>query len=242
MPVTVLITGFGPFPGAPFNPTATLAKALARRRRPALGDIVRIAHVFPTSYAAVERELPDLIARHRPDLVLLFGLAPRTPHLRVETRARNRRSTLFADIEGSHPSFSISVGGPAALLTQCPQRPLLTAVRAARVPARLSIDAGKYLCNFAYWRALELMGGNGALVQFVHVPNISRLDARKRGARRKPRRLTHADLLRAGEAVLLALLAAARGTARDRQRVCLAVRSSSDSAASRTEGRLAAVG
>jgi len=75
MALTVLITGFGPFPGAPFNPTAALAKRLARRRRPALSGTDRIAHVFPTSYAAVERELPDLIDRHRPDLVLLFGLA-----------------------------------------------------------------------------------------------------------------------------------------------------------------------
>jgi pyroglutamyl-peptidase len=242
MPVTVLITGFGAFPGAPFNPTATLAKALARRRRPALGDIVRIAHVFSTSYAAVERELPDLIARHRPDFVLLFGLAPRTPHLRIETRARNRRSTLFADIEGSHPSFSISAAGPATLLTQCPQRPLLTAARAAGVPARLSIDAGKYLCNFSYWRALELMRGNGGLVQFVHVPNISRPDARKRSARGKPRRLTHADLLRAGEAVLLALLVAARGTARNRQRVCPPARSRFDPTAIRTKKPVAAFG
>ncbi len=84
MPLTVLITGFGPFPGAPFNPTAALAENLARRRRPALSEVRRIAHVFPTSYAAVERELPDLIARYRPDLVLLFGLAPRTPHVRIE--------------------------------------------------------------------------------------------------------------------------------------------------------------
>ena len=37
----VLITGFGPFPGAPFNPSAALAKALARRRRPALAGIAR---------------------------------------------------------------------------------------------------------------------------------------------------------------------------------------------------------
>src|SRR6202165_4378316 len=106
MALTVLITGFGPFPGAPFNPTAALAKRLARRRRPALSATVRFAHVFPPSYAAVERELPDLIARHRPDLMLLFGLAPRTPHLRIETRARNRRSTLFADGDGMRASMA----------------------------------------------------------------------------------------------------------------------------------------
>src|SRR5260370_38320996 len=111
---TVLITGFGPFPGAPFNPTAALAKSLARRRRPALSGIDRIAHVFPTSYAAVERELPALIDRHRPDLLLLFGLAPRPPPLRVEARARNRRSALFCDVDGLHPSLASPPGGPAA--------------------------------------------------------------------------------------------------------------------------------
>src|ERR1700687_2192099 len=136
MALTVLITGFGPFPGAPFNPTAALAKRLARRRRPALSEIVRIAHVFPTSYAAVEREVPHLTARPRPDLMLLFGLAPRTPHLRIETRARNRRSTLFADVDGMHPSMAIRAGGPAALVAQARQPPLKIDARKARAAAR----------------------------------------------------------------------------------------------------------
>src|SRR5712692_4936949 len=56
----VLITGFGPFPGAPFNPSAALAKALARRRRPALAGIERSTYVFATTYASVDRELPKL--------------------------------------------------------------------------------------------------------------------------------------------------------------------------------------
>jgi pyroglutamyl-peptidase len=241
MALTVLITGFGPFPGAPFNPTAALAKGLARRRRPALSEIDRVAHVFPTSYAAVERELPDLIDRHRPDLVLLFGLAPRTPHLRIEARARNRRSTLFADVDGMHPSLAIRAGGPAALVAPALQQPLRIAARTARVPTRLSIDAGKYLCNFVYWRALELAGNHGGLVQFVHVPNASRVDARRRGRDGK-RRFTEADLLRAGEAILLALLVAARETPRKRERTLAAVRSSSDSAAARIKTRVSAIG
>ena len=59
----VLLAGFGPFPGAPFNPSAALAKALARRRRPAFaGSMQRITHVFATSYAAVDRDLPKLFA------------------------------------------------------------------------------------------------------------------------------------------------------------------------------------
>jgi hypothetical protein len=85
----ILVTGFGPFPGAPFNPTGQLVERLARLRRPALNDVTIVPHVFQTSYAAVDHDLPKLIARHKPDALLMFGLASRSKTLRIETRARN---------------------------------------------------------------------------------------------------------------------------------------------------------
>jgi pyroglutamyl-peptidase len=213
MPLTVLLTGFGPFPGAPFNPTAALAERLAARRRPAFADIKRVAYLFETSYAAVERELPALIKRVRPDVVLLFGVATRTKYLRVETRARNARSVLFPDAAGERPGGAvIDLGKPVTRSGRAPQRALLAAVRAQRLPVRLSLSAGRYLCNFAYWRALALTDGSDApIVQFIHVPVV------RRGPMRPAvqRRLTSGDLLRAGEAVLTALIVAARA----RQRV-----------------------
>ena len=99
MAVTILVTGFGPFPGAPFNPTGPLVERLARLRRPALADIKIIPHVFPTSYAAVDRELPKLIAEHKPRALLMFGLAARTKSLRIEMRARNALA-LLPDVSG----------------------------------------------------------------------------------------------------------------------------------------------
>jgi len=63
------------------------------------------------------------------------------------------------------------------------------------------------LCNFAYWHALAATEGSGApLVQFIHVPTVRR-GATRPGPRR---RLTSADLARAGEAILMALIMAAR--------------------------------
>src|SRR6185312_490720 len=94
MPPTILITGFGPFPGAPFNPTTPLVQRLARLRRPGLSDVRLIGHVFDTRYAAVDRELPELIARHRPDALLMFGVATRRKRLSIETRARNALALL----------------------------------------------------------------------------------------------------------------------------------------------------
>src|ERR1041385_278887 len=97
---SVLITGFGRFPGGPVNRSGPLALALARRRRPAFADLRRAVHIFETSYAAVDRELPRLLARHKPDIVLMFGLAARTPVVRIEMRARNAASILFPDVTG----------------------------------------------------------------------------------------------------------------------------------------------
>ena len=87
----VVLAGFGPFPGVPFNPSAVLVGELARRRRPALADIICSTHVFATSYAAVDRDLPKLFAE-KPDLFLIFGVAGRRRYLSVETRARNALS------------------------------------------------------------------------------------------------------------------------------------------------------
>src|SRR5208282_3699775 len=98
----VLLAGFGPFPGAPFNPSAALAKALAHRRRPAFAGIDLSTHAFATSYAAVDRDLPKLLAR-KPDIVLIFGLAARRRHVCVEALARNAVSLVIPDVDGEKP-------------------------------------------------------------------------------------------------------------------------------------------
>jgi pyroglutamyl-peptidase len=204
----ILITGFGPFPGAPFNPTEALARGLARLRRPALADTALSAHIFTTSYAAVDRDLPALIARHRPDVLLMFGLAARARTLRIETRARNALALLPDAAGGTLPRRQIVVGAPAALRLPVPAARLVIAARRTRLPVTLSRDAGKYLCNYLIWRAAEAAGraGGPRLAAFVHVPDIARTP-RRPGRRR---RFTQADLARAGTAVLLALAAAAR--------------------------------
>jgi pyroglutamyl-peptidase len=97
--IRLLVTGFGPFPGAPYNPTEPLVDRLVRLRRPAFEGIERIGHIFPVTYHAVDLQLPALLARHEPDVLLMFGLARRTPWCRVETRARNAITQLWPDAD-----------------------------------------------------------------------------------------------------------------------------------------------
>jgi pyroglutamyl-peptidase len=204
----VILAGFGPFPGAPVNPSGLLAKLLVRRRRPALAGLVRSAHVFATSYAAVDQGLPKLFAE-KPDIVLVFGLAGRRRQVCIETRARNAVSVLFPDASGQRPSRAvIKPGAPDALIGRAPFPQLVSAVRARKVPVRMSRDAGRYLCNYIYWRALERAPKGRPLVQFVHIPAVSLKPQRKRHGVHP--RMSVADLVPAGENLLIALLATSR--------------------------------
>ena len=203
----VLLVGFGAFPGGPLNPSALLVKSLARRRRPAFAEVVRTTHVFATTYAAVDSDLPKLLALG-PDVVLMFGLAGRRRHLCIETRARNAVSLLSPDARGYRPQQGvIKLGERAALRGAAPFASLLGAVRANSVPARLSRDAGRYLCNYAYWRALERSSDGRPLVQFVHIPRVS-VGPRRRLRGRRPPPL--GSLVGAAERLLVALIAASR--------------------------------
>jgi pyroglutamyl-peptidase len=203
-PLTVLVTGFGPFPGASRNPTGTLVAKLMRRRRPALARVRLIGHIFPTSYAAVDGELRDLLARYEPDAILMFGLAGRRPHLSVETRARNAISPLFPDAAGaSGQLMTIAAGGPRALPFAPQTRQLAGAARSRRVHACLSRDAGRYVCNYLCWRAIEW---GPKLAAFVHIPKPR---GRMPTALCRRRRADLDDLARGGEAILMALVAAA---------------------------------
>jgi pyroglutamyl-peptidase len=203
-----LITGFGPFPRAPFNPSAAVAKALARRRRPALAGLICNAHVFATRYADIDRDLPRLLAQ-RPDIVLMFGLAGRTRELRIETRARNAISSLFPDA-GKHrpPHRAIDTGGLPARTGRAPFTRVAAALRSRKVPARLSRDAGSYLGNYAYWRALAASPDGRPLVLFVHIPIVQLMVRPRRQLRR--RSLSLQQIIGAAEDLLIALAAAAR--------------------------------
>jgi pyroglutamyl-peptidase len=203
----VVVAGFGPFPGAPSNPSGLLATALARRRRPALAGIGLTSHIFATAYDAVDRDLAKLLAR-RPDVLLIFGLAARRREICIETRARNARSMLFPDALGYRPDRrAIEAGQVPALLGNAPFARLLTALRRSSLPARLSRDAGAYLCNYAYWRALQNVRRGRPLVQFVHIPWVSSTPRRGKFKRAAP---PMSRLATAGENLLIALIAGSR--------------------------------
>jgi pyroglutamyl-peptidase len=230
-PLRVLLTGFGPFPGAPFNPTMPLVNRLIKLRRPALSNVALTSHIFHVTYATVDRELPELLAKHRPHALLMFGLASRTPYLRIETRARNAVTTIWPDADGTRVRKRSIAGTADARLFGPHTLKLLRAAQATGIDARASRDAGSYLCNYLCWRAIEaararhdpdpwgpVFGQDHAetehaprLAAFVHVPPLARDGS---AFRRNSGRITLDHLVDAGEAMLLEIVKAARQAVR----------------------------
>jgi pyroglutamyl-peptidase len=208
----ILVTGFGPFPGAPYNPTQPLVARLLRLRRPAFGDVEMTGHIFPVTYKAVDRELPELLAKYRPDALLMFGLASRTPYLRIETRARNAVTTLWPDADNTRVRKGSISGSADAMMFGPHTAKLLRAAVGTGIDARASRDAGSYLCNYLSWRAIEATCSDAGprLAAFVHVPPLARGGASPRkGA---THRITLEELVDAGEAMLLEMVRLTRRT------------------------------
>jgi pyroglutamyl-peptidase len=197
----ILITGFGPFPGAPQNPTGPLVRALGRK---AWSGVTVKTHIFPTRYQAVDRALPRLLKTFKPHAAIMFGLATRSRAIRVETLARNRIS--------DHPDAGSFTSGPCkidpatrgSLDVRAPTNALLEALKTAGLPARLSRNAGDYLCNYTLWHATLATGEPDGmeLSAFIHVPKLSV-------------RITPDALLAAGEAIIKSTIAALRRKRRE---------------------------
>jgi pyroglutamyl-peptidase len=169
----VLVAGFGPFPGAAKNPSGMLARNLARSRRIAANRMKVAAVVIPTVYREVSAILSRLLQVEKPDIVLMFGLAGDMPWARIEMRAANAVSPVHPDAAGEKPQErTLIAGAPATLAIRAPARRLLAAARMAGVKTKLSIDAGGYICNAAFFQALEAARKTGTpkRVAFVHIP------------------------------------------------------------------------
>ena len=203
MPLKILVTGFGPFPGGRKNPTARLMRALGRQTN-RLGQFGIELHtaVLPVHFVKAASELRALEAAIKPQAILHFGLAARRKYFSVETRARNHLSLLRCDISGARPaSRAIIAGGPLSLRTTFPSRQIAAALCRAGLPGRLSVNAGAYLCN----QVLYLSLASAEVTGLIHVPRLRR--RRRKKAQVSSFRPDQDDLLRAA---LIAILLSAR--------------------------------
>jgi pyroglutamyl-peptidase len=197
----VLITGFGPFPGAAENSSAWLVESLAAARPASRLGYTLHAEVLPTEWAEVATLGPGLLHQHRPRLILHLGLSKRARGFRVERFAHNVID-LREDARGAMPrTRSVLDRGHARLDTRLPATRLAKHLRMHDIPATASRSAGTYLCNYLYYLSLEwARRQESSDVCFVHIPP----GPRQGGP------LSEAELLRGVDLILRYLLAFVR--------------------------------
>ncbi len=149
-PTRILVYGFGPYRHFQNNVTETIVRHLPRSPR-----LKRI--VFPVRFH--RSQFIKAIIDFKPNVILGLGQCSRGSLLRIETRAANGRRTTKR--ERARP---IVRGGARRLSTTLP---LELGSR-----ARLSKDAGDYVCNYSMYVILDFLKQRRrpARFGFVHIP------------------------------------------------------------------------
>jgi pyroglutamyl-peptidase len=168
---TVLLTGFDAFGGEAANASAQAVLALQGER--IAGHAVAAA-VLPTEFGRSLEALDELLAAHRPALVLACGQAGGRAALSLERVAINLADARIPDNAGRQPlDEPVQPGGPAAWFSTLPVKAMAQALRAAGLPAEVSHSAGTFVCNHLFYGLMHRLAQPawaGVRGGFMHLP------------------------------------------------------------------------
>ncbi|MEE2953332.1 MAG: hypothetical protein VYD57_19075 [Pseudomonadota bacterium] len=165
--MTVLIAGFAPFPGAPFNPSADLVAALRQAPQRPGRAVVTLPVSWDDSWPVLQAAIEESGARG----VILFGLHMSAERLRIELLARNRRELGREDAVGRFPAGPSILEGPATHACRLPLSDLARLLRRHRLDFEWSTNAGGYLCNDTLYKLAHHADRLGIeAFGFIHLP------------------------------------------------------------------------
>lgn len=168
---TVLVTGFGPFGDHKVN-----ASWVAVQNLNEIGiaeDIDLVIKEIPVEYCSVQDLLPKLWETYNPHLVIHVGVSGIASELTLEQQAHNDGYDK-GDVLGKCPDQNCCVDGAdnciaSELDMQCVCHDINNS--GIDVKAVVSLDPGRYLCDFSYYRSLHI---DKSRVAFIHVPPLNK--------------------------------------------------------------------
>jgi pyroglutamyl-peptidase len=173
----LLLTGFEPFRGSTVNPSEQVVHALASQN---LDGVHMDTAILPVERDDGPAELIRAVQQFQPEAVLCLGESTRSV-ISVERVAINLLDYRIADNAGNEVvDEPIALDGPAAYFMTLPVRAIVEAIRAAGVPAELSLSAGSFLCNQIAYVLLHYLASNKMNIPagFIHVPSLPEQAAR----------------------------------------------------------------
>lgn len=181
----ILATGFGPFPGVPFNASATLVEHMAAHSDVLPPGVTLHIASLPTEWRRAAAIVRQLAAELHPHIILHFGVSGRARGFVLETRAVNITDGSEDCTGCLPPGRCVSTGGRAVMESTLPMGRLLQQLRMSGLPAGLSRDAGRYLCNALLYETLTYCKplSPAPLAGFIHIPSLT--EAEFYGLRRR---------------------------------------------------------
>eukprot|EP01068_Selenidium_serpulae_P004097 Selendium_serpulae@DN3416_c0_g1_i1.p1 len=223
------ITGFGPFHGVEDNPTTRLCTTIAAScldlENCSSGTTVTICgtEALEVSIPAVCEAVPRIHSRLRSfngdvsedesrnsefgpgtrhKLLVHLGVDSKAKHFVFEEVAYNEATFRVSDERGNNPKKQpIATDLPTChlLKTRMPLGSILKRLESLGHPVKLSADAGRFVCNYIYYRSLEESSSSSIPALFIHVPEFEVVDKESQLAFLQDFLKTYCDSLREGE-------------------------------------------
>ncbi len=170
---TILLTGFGPFPGVPVNASWAVVQELAPAASRAFPGYHVHHEMLSTEWHGGTQRVIELLDGLKPNLALHFGVSSRATGFVVEARGYNERSTV-TDACGHTPERAgcLIADGPHQLTARLPLNLIVHRLRGRGLPVELSRNAGRYLCNAALYHSLDTVRRRAWNIRsgFIHLP------------------------------------------------------------------------
>ncbi|XP_014228626.1 pyroglutamyl-peptidase 1 [Trichogramma pretiosum] len=169
---TVLVTGFGLFRDYDVNASWEAVKLLPElfSKSEISSEINLVIEEIPVAYQTVDKKVEELYKKHKPSVILHVGVSNMATCLTVECQA-NSKGYNHPDIYNEYPN---ECADHKILKTKCDPHKICEIVNKnsteTNCTACTSTRAGRYLCEYIYYKSLEL---EEPLVLFVHVPELS---------------------------------------------------------------------
>lgn len=154
----ILVTAFEIFGGHKTNSSMLVLNELNN-------DIIKL--ILPVSYEKARSLLIDKIKKEKPDFVLSLGLSYNDIKIRIEKIGVNFQGASSPDNDGVLKLDEKISNGNDAYITNVNTKEILAILKDNNIPSYLSLSAGGYICNTAYYTALEALNKNAL---FVHLP------------------------------------------------------------------------
>ena len=159
----ILVTGFEAFDKSAINPSAEIVKALK-------GDDL-VTAILPVVFGQASAQLRELIDLHKPSAVLCLGLAVGRSEITPERIAINLENARIADNAGNQPlEQRIMADGPDGHFSTLPLEKMVTSMKAAGIPASISLSAGTFVCNHIFYVLQDYLKDSLIKSGFMHVP------------------------------------------------------------------------